>query len=91
MSKVQINCCLKLIFQKVDQNTGGKWLIHDTKHSEATVEYACCENKSDMKGSDVRWQYYLIFQTNAYSPLLNRHGWIRDIFVEDIVFRICPS
>ena len=22
----------KLDFQKVDQHTGGKWLIHDTKH-----------------------------------------------------------
>ena len=30
MSKLQPNCCLKVDFQKVDQNAGGKWLIHDT-------------------------------------------------------------
>ena len=24
----------KLYFQKVDQHTGGKWLIHGTKHRE---------------------------------------------------------
>ena len=31
MSNLQTNCCLKLDFQKVDQRTGGKWLIHGTK------------------------------------------------------------
>ena len=31
MSNPQPNCCLKFDFQKVDQHTGGKWLIHDTK------------------------------------------------------------
>ena len=31
MSNLQLNCCLKFDFQKVDQHTGGKWLIHDTK------------------------------------------------------------
>ena len=31
MSKLQPNCCLKLDFQKVEQHTGGKWLIHDIK------------------------------------------------------------
>ena len=31
MSNLQINCCLKIDFQKVDQHAGGKWLIHDTK------------------------------------------------------------
>ena len=31
MSNLQPNCCLKVDFQKVDQQTGGKWLIHDTK------------------------------------------------------------
>ena len=25
---------LKFDFQKVDQHAGGKWLIHDTKHSK---------------------------------------------------------
>ena len=32
MSNLQPNCCLKVDFQKVDQHTGYKWLIHDTKH-----------------------------------------------------------
>ena len=31
MSNLQPNCCLKFVFQKVDQHAGGKWLIHDTK------------------------------------------------------------
>ena len=31
MSNLQPNCCLKVDFQKVDQHTGGKWLIPDTK------------------------------------------------------------
>ena len=31
MSNLQPNCCLKVDFQKVDQHTGGKWLIHNTK------------------------------------------------------------
>ena len=32
MSNLQPNCCLKIDFQKVDQQAGGKWLIYDTKH-----------------------------------------------------------
>ena len=31
MSNMQPNWCLKTDFQKVDQQAGGKWLIHDTK------------------------------------------------------------
>ena len=31
MSNLQLNWCLKLDFEKVDQEAGGKWLIHDTK------------------------------------------------------------
>ena len=31
MLNLQPNCCLKDYIQKVDQHTGGKWLIHDTK------------------------------------------------------------
>ena len=27
MSNLQLNCCLKVHFQKVDQYAGGKWLI----------------------------------------------------------------
>ena len=31
MSNLQLNCCLKFDFQKVDQHAGGKCFIHDTK------------------------------------------------------------
>ena len=31
MSNIQTNYHFKLDFQKVDQYTGGKWLIHGTK------------------------------------------------------------
>ena len=31
MSNLQLNCCLKVDFQKVDQDAGGKWLIQYTK------------------------------------------------------------
>ena len=31
MSNLQPNSCLKVDFQKVDQHTGGKQLIHDAK------------------------------------------------------------
>ena len=32
VSKLQPHYHFKLDFQKVDQHTGGKWLIHGTKH-----------------------------------------------------------
>ena len=32
MSDWQTSYHFKLDFQKVDQHTGGKWLIHGTKH-----------------------------------------------------------
>ena len=32
MSNLQTYYQFKLDFQKVDQHTGGKWLIHGTKH-----------------------------------------------------------
>ena len=31
MSNLEPNYCLKVDFQKVDKQTRGKWLIHDTK------------------------------------------------------------
>ena len=34
MSNLQPNCCIKVDFQKVNKHTGGKLLIHDTKHSK---------------------------------------------------------
>ena len=32
MSNLQAHYQFKIYFQKVDQHTGGKWLIHGTKH-----------------------------------------------------------
>ena len=32
MSNLQTHYHFKLDFQKVDQHTGGRWLIHGTKH-----------------------------------------------------------
>ena len=32
MSNLQTYYHFKLVFQKVNQHTGGKWLIHGTKH-----------------------------------------------------------
>ena len=32
MSNLKPNFGLNVDFQKVDQHTGGKWLIHNTKH-----------------------------------------------------------
>ena len=37
MSNFQSHYHFKLDFQKVDQHTGGEWLIHDTKRRD-TVE-----------------------------------------------------
>ena len=34
MSNLQTYYYFKLDFQKVDQHTGGKWLIHNTKRSK---------------------------------------------------------
>ena len=38
-------CCLKLVFQKNDQHTGGKRLIHVTKHCTdnqlQSLEFPC--------------------------------------------------
>ena len=36
MSNLQTYYHFKLDFQKVDQQTGGKWLIHGTKHRKDT-------------------------------------------------------
>ena len=60
MSSIQPHCCLKVDFQKVDEHTGGKWLIHDTKcHKnnqfqslKSPVEYPNWVSRCDIKGSD---------------------------------------
>ena len=38
MSNLQTNYHFQLDFQKVDQNTWGKWLIHGTKRRKGDTE-----------------------------------------------------
>ena len=60
MPSLQTHSHFKLDFQKVDQNTRGKWLIHSTKHRkdnqlqslELPVAYPCREFKHDTKKSE---------------------------------------
>ena len=60
MSNLQPNCCLKVDFQKVDQHTAGKWLIHDTKcrkdnqlqSLKLPAEYPWWVARCYIKGSD---------------------------------------
>ena len=55
MSNVQTHYHFKLDFHKVDQHTGGKWLIHGTTHHKDTqlqncpVEYPSRELIHDIK------------------------------------------
>ena len=59
MSNLQIYYHFKLDFQKVDQQTGGKWLIHGTKcrkdiqlqSLELRVDYPSRECKHDINKS----------------------------------------
>ena len=45
MSNLQTHDHFTLDFQKMDQYTGGKWLIHDTKHHRdnqlQSLEFPC--------------------------------------------------
>ena len=60
MPNLQPNYCLKVDIRKVDQHTGGKWLIHDTKHRKdnqlqslnSPVEYSSSVYRCDIKESD---------------------------------------
>ena len=56
MSNLQPNYCLKVDIRKVDQHTGGKWLIHDTKHRKdnqlQSLEYSSWVYRCDIKESD---------------------------------------
>ena len=58
MSNLQTKYHFKLDFQKVDQHTGGKWLIHDTK----TQEYPSRGSKHDTKESEC----------NMFNPIYSR-------------------
>ena len=56
---MKINYYFQLDFQKVDQDTGGKWLIHGTKQRQSVakawnspVEYPSKECKYDIKDSE---------------------------------------
>ena len=59
MSNLQTSYRFQLDFQKMDQHTGGRWLIHGTKHHkdnqwqslEPPVEYPSRECKHDIKQS----------------------------------------
>ena len=60
MPNLQIICYFKLEFQKLDQHTRAKLLIHGIKHPkdnqlracDSPIEYASWENIFDIKGSD---------------------------------------
>ena len=72
MSNLQTHYHLKLDFQKVDQHTGGKLLIHGTKHRkdnqlqnmEFPVQYPSGESKHDIKESECN-MFSLIFKWNV--------------------------
>ena len=59
ISNLQTYYHFKVDFQKVDQHTGGTWLIHDTKRRkdnqlqslELPWKYPCRECKHDIKES----------------------------------------
>ena len=81
MSNLQPNCCLKIDFQKVDQHTGGKWLIHDSKRRNDNQLQSLKFPRSfvarcDIKGSDstmlnptYKCVYFIVWRKNAYFTL----------------------
>ena len=74
MSNLQTHYHVRLNFQKIDQHTGGKCLIHDTKHRKdnqlqawnSPVEYLSRESKHDIKE----------FEGEVFNPIFkeNVHG-----------------
>ena len=75
MSNSQTHYHFKLDFQKVDEHTGGKWLINGTKRCkdnqlqsmELPVEYPSKKSKHDIKESE----------GNMFNPIFkgNVQGW----------------
>ena len=71
MSNIQTYYHFKLDFQKVDQHTGGKWLIHGTKRRKtisckawnSPVEYPSKECKHDIKE----------FNGNMFNPIFKEN------------------
>ena len=63
MSDLQTHYHSKLDCQNVDQHTGGKWLIHSTKHRRGnqlqSLEYSSRESKHDTKE----------FEGNMFNPI----------------------
>ena len=58
MSNLQPNCCLEFDFQKVDQHTGGEWLIHDTKRRKDNQLQSLklpCRIISWVARCDIKW------------------------------------
>ena len=60
MSNLHTHYHFKFDFQKVDLHTGGKWLIHGTKHHKGNqlqrnspVEYPSRESKHDIQGPKI--------------------------------------
>ena len=53
MSNLQTNYPFELDFQEMDQYTGGKWLIHGTKHCKdnqlQSLELTCRISQKGMK------------------------------------------
>ena len=86
MSKLQIHYHFKLNFQKVDQHTRGKWLIHDTK--------GCKDNQLHSMEHDVIISAYHLFQqwvfwqiTNAENSKVMKSAWyfsFRNIYIFQI-------
>ena len=72
MSNLQSYYHFKLDFQKVDQHTGGKWLIHGTKRRKdnqlqawnSHIEYPSRECKHDIKESKGN-MFNAIFKENV--------------------------
>ena len=72
MSNLQTYYHFKRDFQKVDQHTEGKWLIHGTKRRkdnqmkslEPPLEYPSRECKHEIKDSEV-YIFYPMFKKNV--------------------------
>ena len=79
VSNLQTDYNLKLNFQNMDHHTGGKWLIHGTKHHkdnqrqslEPPIEYPSRESKHGTKKSEGN-------MFNQYSKAMSRGGNIEE-------------
>ena len=76
MSNLQTHHYFKLDFQKVDQHTGSKWLIHGTKrHKDTYIPVFFIQFPSDVKEAIVNTsQWHLI-----------EWGWAVHCIHEDVI------